>query len=186
MTDQPPRRGPAQLTRAAPAQEAGVAAAAIGVGGGLAGVRRERDRPSRCRPTRTPSQFPPAAARHRRATAASRASSRRTRRGQSTRSSSRLDPRRRRRPGAHEAGVPAYIDTKLASCQSFATPTYFDPPFAKPVGYPPGPQDERRQDDPRRGERAAPLRLPERARPPSRPTGTGSRRSTAFTRKEAR
>jgi gluconate 2-dehydrogenase gamma chain len=44
-------------------------------------------------------------------------------------------------PGAREACVPAYIDHKLASFASFATPTYFRPPFAKPVLHPTGPQE---------------------------------------------
>jgi len=43
-------------------------------------------------------------------------------------------------PGAREACVPAFIDHKLASFVSFATPTYFQPPFAKPVSRPTGPQ----------------------------------------------
>jgi gluconate 2-dehydrogenase gamma chain len=36
-------------------------------------------------------------------------------------------------PGALEACVPTYIDQKLATYDSFATPTYFQAPFAKPV-----------------------------------------------------
>jgi len=43
-------------------------------------------------------------------------------------------------PGAREACVPAYIDHKLATFASFSTPTYFQPPFAKPVQHPSGPQ----------------------------------------------
>jgi gluconate 2-dehydrogenase gamma chain len=43
-------------------------------------------------------------------------------------------------PGAREACVPAYIDHKLASFESFSTPTYFRPPFAKPVKHSAGPQ----------------------------------------------
>jgi gluconate 2-dehydrogenase gamma chain len=43
-------------------------------------------------------------------------------------------------PGAREACVPAYIDNKLASFESFSTPTYFRPPFAKPVKRSAGPQ----------------------------------------------
>lgn len=44
-------------------------------------------------------------------------------------------------PGAREACVTAYIDQKLARFASFATPTYFQPPFAKPVdSTPAGPQ----------------------------------------------
>ncbi len=44
-------------------------------------------------------------------------------------------------PGAREACVVAYIDQKLARFAAFATPTYFRPPFAKPVDNPPpGPQ----------------------------------------------
>ena len=47
----------------------------------------------------------------------------------------RLIPGDETDPGAREASVPAYIDGKLASFQSFATPTYFEPPFAKPAAY---------------------------------------------------
>jgi gluconate 2-dehydrogenase gamma chain len=47
-------------------------------------------------------------------------------------------------PGAREAAVPAFIDTKLAQFESFATPTYFDAPYAKPVGHPTGPQENAR------------------------------------------
>ena len=36
---------------------------------------------------------------------------------------------------------PAFIDHKLASFESFATPTYFQPPFAKPSRVPTGPQN---------------------------------------------
>ena len=36
--------------------------------------------------------------------------------------------------------MPAYIDHKLASFESFSTPTYFRPPFAKPVKHSAGPQ----------------------------------------------
>jgi gluconate 2-dehydrogenase gamma chain len=43
-------------------------------------------------------------------------------------------------PGAREACVPAYIDHKLASFESFSTPTYFKAPFAKPVRHSTGPQ----------------------------------------------
>jgi gluconate 2-dehydrogenase gamma chain len=43
-------------------------------------------------------------------------------------------------PGAREACVPAYIDRKLATFETFATPTYFKAPFAKPVPHPTGPQ----------------------------------------------
>jgi gluconate 2-dehydrogenase gamma chain len=43
-------------------------------------------------------------------------------------------------PGAREACVPAFIDHKLAAFASFATPTYFKPPFAKPVMHPTGEQ----------------------------------------------
>lgn len=43
-------------------------------------------------------------------------------------------------PGAHEACVVKYIDAKLAQFPSFATPTYFEPPYAKPVPGPEGPQ----------------------------------------------
>jgi gluconate 2-dehydrogenase gamma chain len=52
----------------------------------------------------------------------------------------RLIPGDERDPGAREACVPAYIDQKLASFESFATPTYFKAPFAKPVPHPTGPQ----------------------------------------------
>ena len=52
----------------------------------------------------------------------------------------RLIPGDETDPGALEASVPAYIDGKLADFRSFATPTYFQPPFAKPVPNPTGPQ----------------------------------------------
>jgi gluconate 2-dehydrogenase gamma chain len=45
-------------------------------------------------------------------------------------------------PGAHEACVVEFVDQKLARYDSFATPTYFQEPFAKPVDAPsPGPQE---------------------------------------------
>lgn len=52
----------------------------------------------------------------------------------------RLIPGDENDPGAREACVPAYIDHKLASFESFATPTYFKAPFAKPVPQATGPQ----------------------------------------------
>lgn len=52
----------------------------------------------------------------------------------------RLIPGSAADPGAREACVPAYIDHKLASFESFSTPTYFRPPFAKPVKHATGPQ----------------------------------------------
>jgi gluconate 2-dehydrogenase gamma chain len=52
----------------------------------------------------------------------------------------RLIPGSETDPGAREACVPAYIDHKLASFETFATPTYFKPPFAKPVNHPTGEQ----------------------------------------------
>jgi len=45
----------------------------------------------------------------------------------------RLIPGSAQDPGAIEACVPAYIDNKLAQFASFATPTYFRAPFAKPT-----------------------------------------------------
>lgn len=53
----------------------------------------------------------------------------------------RLIPGSEADPGAREACVPAFIDHKLASFASFATPTYFQPPFAKPVARATGPQN---------------------------------------------
>jgi gluconate 2-dehydrogenase gamma chain len=47
-------------------------------------------------------------------------------------------------PGAREACVTSYIDQKLARFDSFAAPTYFRPPFAKPVEGP-APADQRSQ-----------------------------------------
>jgi len=42
-------------------------------------------------------------------------------------------------PGARELCVTHYIDRKLAQYRNFATPTYFQPPFAKPAkGHAPG------------------------------------------------
>jgi gluconate 2-dehydrogenase gamma chain len=53
--------------------------------------------------------------------------------------SSRLIPGSPEDPGAKEGCVTTYIDSKLAQFQDFATPTYFHPPFAKPLkkGAPP-------------------------------------------------
>jgi gluconate 2-dehydrogenase gamma chain len=45
-------------------------------------------------------------------------------------------------PGAREAGVTTYIDLKLAQFDSFSVPTYFQPPFAKLVNHPVGPQED--------------------------------------------
>jgi gluconate 2-dehydrogenase gamma chain len=52
---------------------------------------------------------------------------------------SRLIPGTPEDPGAKEACVTTYIDSKLAQFADFATPTYFRPPFAKPLkkGAPP-------------------------------------------------
>jgi gluconate 2-dehydrogenase gamma chain len=47
-------------------------------------------------------------------------------------------------PGAREADVPTYIDTKLSQFEAFATPTYLHPPFAAPVKRPTGPQPNAR------------------------------------------
>jgi gluconate 2-dehydrogenase gamma chain len=44
-------------------------------------------------------------------------------------------------PGAREAGVLTYIDTKLAQFATFSVPTYFHPPFATLVNHPVGPQE---------------------------------------------
>jgi gluconate 2-dehydrogenase gamma chain len=44
-------------------------------------------------------------------------------------------------PGAREAGVTTYIDLKLAQFGSFAVPTYVQPPYAKLVNHPVGPQE---------------------------------------------
>jgi gluconate 2-dehydrogenase gamma chain len=52
----------------------------------------------------------------------------------------RLIPGNNASPGAREAAVPTYIDTKLAQFATFATPTYFDAPFAKPILGAAGPQ----------------------------------------------
>jgi gluconate 2-dehydrogenase gamma chain len=53
---------------------------------------------------------------------------------------SRLLPGSKEDPGAHELGVVTFIDHKLAQFQSFATPTYFKPPFAKKTTANAGPQ----------------------------------------------
>jgi gluconate 2-dehydrogenase gamma chain len=51
----------------------------------------------------------------------------------------RLVPGSPEDPGAREACVTNYIDRKLAEHESFATTTYFHPPFAKPAkDHPPG------------------------------------------------
>jgi|tagenome__1003787_1003787.scaffolds.fasta_scaffold20980225_4 gluconate 2-dehydrogenase gamma chain len=52
----------------------------------------------------------------------------------------RLVPGDERDPGAREACVVTYIDHKLARFETFATPTYFHAPFAKPTAGHPGPQ----------------------------------------------
>ena len=70
--------------------------------------------------------------------------------------------------------MPAYIDHKLASFESFATPTYFQPPFAKPVDRSAGPQPRATEDDPRRREGAAPLRVPGSTRRRRTPTARAS------------
>lgn len=44
-------------------------------------------------------------------------------------------------PGAHEACVTGFIDHKLSSFQTFSVPTYFQAPFAKPVPKTTGPQE---------------------------------------------
>jgi gluconate 2-dehydrogenase gamma chain len=46
---------------------------------------------------------------------------------------SRLIPGSPADPGAREAGVTAFIDRKLTEYETFATTTYFKPPFAKPA-----------------------------------------------------
>jgi gluconate 2-dehydrogenase gamma chain len=128
-----------RLTRRRLLKEAGVAAAALGVGGGLSACgANETAAPV---PTDTNAvEFPPLPP-----NSLSYCSVMSFFTGDEGRTVdaivSRLIPGDASDPGAHEAGVAAYIDTKLASCRSFATPTYFDPPFAKPVGYPPGPQE---------------------------------------------
>jgi gluconate 2-dehydrogenase gamma chain len=52
----------------------------------------------------------------------------------------RLIPGDEHDPGAREACVVTYIDHKLARFATFATPTYFHAPFAKPTAAHPGPQ----------------------------------------------
>ena len=53
---------------------------------------------------------------------------------------SRLLPGSPEDPGAHELGVVTFIDHKLASFKTFATPTYFKAPFAQKTPRHPGPQ----------------------------------------------
>jgi gluconate 2-dehydrogenase gamma chain len=53
---------------------------------------------------------------------------------------SRILPGSPEDPGAHELGVVTFVDHKLASFQSFATPTYFKAPFAVKTAGHPGPQ----------------------------------------------
>ena len=140
MDDTPNEKTRRLLSRKRLLQEAGVAAAAIGVGGGLTACGT--DEPVAAVPTDTNAvQFPPTPPF---ASSYCRVTSFFTQDEATTVDAivSRLIPGDLSNPGAHEAGVPAFIDNKLGSCQSFATPTYFDPPFAKPVGYPPGPQDD--------------------------------------------
>ena len=74
-------------------------------------------------------------------------------------------------PGARELCVTHYIDRKLAQYESFATPTYFKPPFAKPAkGHRARP---RRRHDLRRREGSAAVRLPVLARRRRTPTDKG-------------
>ena len=54
----------------------------------------------------------------------------------------RLIPGEPGSPGAREAAVPTYIDTKLSQFATFATPTYFHAPFAKPIPGQAGPQPD--------------------------------------------
>jgi gluconate 2-dehydrogenase gamma chain len=135
----PPADQGRRLTRRRLLKEAGVAAAALGVGSGLAGCgATETAEPV---PTDTNAvEFPPVAPS---STSYCRVTSFFTADEEATVDAvvSRLVPGDAADPGAHEAGVSAYIDIKLASCTSFATPTYFDGPFATPVDHAPGPQD---------------------------------------------
>jgi gluconate 2-dehydrogenase gamma chain len=57
---------------------------------------------------------------------------------------SRILPGSPEDPGAHELGVVTFIDHKLASFHTFATPTYFKGPFAQKTPDHPGPQPHAR------------------------------------------
>jgi gluconate 2-dehydrogenase gamma chain len=137
MTDDAPTGSERTLSRRTLLQRAGIAAAAVSVGGGLAACGGDNETPGQVDQDVNAVEFPPLPPTTTSVTAFF------TRDEAQTIDAivGRLIPGDAGDPGAREAGVPRFIDTKLAQFASFATPTYFDAPFAKPVVLPPGPQD---------------------------------------------
>jgi gluconate 2-dehydrogenase gamma chain len=140
------------LTRASLLKRAGVAAAALGAGGGLAACG-SNESPGQVPTDTNAASFPPMPPMPgtgmpglpaMQAPTNQSVTSFFTRDEATTVEAivARLIPGDKDDPGAREAGVPTYIDTKLAEFASFATPTYFDAPFAKPTAQPTGPQPQ--------------------------------------------
>jgi gluconate 2-dehydrogenase gamma chain len=132
MQDNDAQNRPAGLTRRRLLQRAGVAAAAFGVGGTLTScgeneevLQVNTDTDATGAPAAPPTQQPINCV----VTAFFTQQEAET----VDAIAARLIPGDAADPGAREACVPAYIDHKLASFKAFSTPTYFMPPFAKPV-----------------------------------------------------
>jgi gluconate 2-dehydrogenase gamma chain len=142
MTDETPEQNEFRLTRRRLLQQAGIAAATVGVGGALTACGPDEPTGQVAQDTNA-EQFPPLPPAQ--APTNHSVTNFFTRDEATTLDAvvGRLIPGDASDPGAREAAVPAFIDTKLAQFASFATPTYFDGPFAKPVGYPTGPQENK-------------------------------------------
>jgi gluconate 2-dehydrogenase gamma chain len=140
MTDESPEQKQFRLTRRRLLQQAGIAAATVSVGGTLAACGPD-ETPGQVSQDTNAEQFPPVSPTQ--APTNHSVTSFFTQDEAMTVDAivARLVPGDEADPGAREAAVPVFIDTKLAQFASFATPTYFDAPFAKPVGYPTGPQE---------------------------------------------
>ena len=137
-TDDTPATGP-RLSRRRLLQSAGAAAASIGIGGALAGcgetaptAQVATDTDATDLPAPPPSRQP--------LNCAVTAFFTRDEAETVEAIAARLIPGDASDPGAREACVPSFIDQKLAAFENFATPTYFMPPFAKPVKRSTGPQ----------------------------------------------
>jgi gluconate 2-dehydrogenase gamma chain len=126
------------LTRRRLLQGAGLAAASLGAGGALVACGEERQAQVATNTDATNLPAPPPTQQPQNLVVTSFFTRREAETVEAM--AARLIPGDETDPGAREASVPAYIDGKLASFQSFATPTYFKPPFAKPVNRPTGPQ----------------------------------------------
>jgi len=136
------RTTPRGLTRRSLLQRTGVAAASLGVGGVLAACGEEESESVSQVATNTDATNLPAPPPTQQPVRA-RVSAFFTREESETVDAivGRLVPGSEADPGAREASVAVYIDHKLASFASFAAPTYFQPPFAKPVDHVVGPQE---------------------------------------------